>query len=86
MKGDISLLQRHGKHPYLVMLVGAVSGGLGLAFFLGTHKIRNDPTLLLTNKKENPYPWIHVPQSRNLKLYAVNNKFENDGIRTTYLI
>ncbi len=84
MKGDASLF-RHAKHPYLMLLIGAVSGGVGLAFGLGTHILRNDPTLTLTNKKENPYPWIHVPQSRNLKLYAVNNKFENKEVRTTYL-
>ena len=73
MKGDGSLF-KHAKHPYLAFLVGAVSGGLLLGGSYLVHILRNDPTMLLRNKKENPYPWVDVPQQKNLKLYAVNNK------------
>lgn len=76
MKGDGNLF-RHARRPYLTILVAAVGGGIMLGASFLTHILKNDPTLLLRNKKENPYPWINVPQTRNLKLYAVNNKVFN---------
>jgi hypothetical protein len=41
-----------------------------------TRNLRNDPTLLLVNKAKNPYPWLNVDQGTNIKLYAVNAKFD----------
>ncbi|TPX70378.1 hypothetical protein SpCBS45565_g01803 [Spizellomyces sp. 'palustris'] len=63
-------------NPPLVLLVGAVGAGLGAGAFMVTHFLRNDPTVVLTNKKGNPYPWLHVNPDKNLKLYAVNQKFD----------
>ncbi|KAJ3305620.1 hypothetical protein HDV03_001265 [Kappamyces sp. JEL0829] len=71
MKGDGSLF-RHAKHPYLALLVVRI--------------LKTDPTMVLTNKRENPYPWIHVPQNQNLKLFAVANKFDEKGVRETFIL
>lgn len=86
MKGDYSLL-RHAKHPYLAFLVLAVGGGLGLGATYLTSILRNDPTMVIKNKKANPYPWVHVDQSKNLKMYAVNNKFDKgSGVKKSYVL
>ena len=49
MKGDTSLF-RHAKLPYLALLVTAVGAGSGYLI----HILRNNPTIVLRNKKENP--------------------------------
>lgn len=76
------------KNPYLLILGSAVSLGLGGLVYIGYHKLRNDPTLILGNRTKNPYPWIHVRQNENLKLYAVNNKFSEyeDTPRKTFIL
>ena len=53
MKGDTSLF-KHAKNPYLALLITAVGGGLVLGGGYLAHILRNDPTMLLRNKKENP--------------------------------
>ncbi|KAJ3202192.1 hypothetical protein HDU83_005936 [Entophlyctis luteolus] len=63
-------------NPPVMLLVFAVSCGLGGAAFTATHFFRNDPTLLLVNKKKNPYPWLNVDQGTNIKFYSVNQKFD----------
>ncbi|TPX58583.1 hypothetical protein PhCBS80983_g03017 [Powellomyces hirtus] len=63
-------------NPPLVLLAGAVGFGLSAAAFIGTHILKNDPTVVLRRKKDDPYPWIHVTPDQNLKLYSVNRKFE----------
>ncbi|KAI8592189.1 hypothetical protein HDU88_005069 [Geranomyces variabilis] len=63
-------------NPPLVLLCMAVGAGLGGGVFMMSHILRNDPTVVLANKKNNPHPWLHVGQDRNLKLYSVKQKFE----------
>ena len=53
MKGDTSLF-RHAKLPYLALLVTAVGGGLVAGSGYLIHILRNNPTIVLRNKKENP--------------------------------
>ncbi|KAJ3019471.1 hypothetical protein HKX48_002060 [Thoreauomyces humboldtii] len=65
-------------NPPLVFLAAAVSCGLGAGVFMGTHILRSDPTVLVSKntRRNDPYPWLKVGPERNLKLYAVNQKFE----------
>ncbi|KAH6574768.1 hypothetical protein BASA50_007106 [Batrachochytrium salamandrivorans] len=77
---------RHAAKPELAVLVGAVFMGLGGASFMLYRSLATDPTIQLYNKRENPYPWLKVAQDQNIKMYAVNNKFESkEGIRTTFV-
>jgi hypothetical protein len=62
-------------------MAGAVSFGLAGLGFMGYHKIKNDPTLVIMDKVNNPSPYLHVRQNENLKLYAVNQKFEDNSLR-----
>ncbi|KAJ3326066.1 hypothetical protein HDU76_013039 [Blyttiomyces sp. JEL0837] len=65
--------------PFLVLLVSAVGGTLAAGGLLMAHRIRDDPHLVVVNKKDNPYPWLNVDQNTNLKLYAVNRKFDKNA-------
>ncbi|KAK6095312.1 hypothetical protein BDV3_006318 [Batrachochytrium dendrobatidis] len=77
---------RHVTNPVIAILVSAVSLGLGGGTFMIFNALTRDPTVALFNKRENPFPWLNVAQDQNIKLYAVNNKFESkEGIRTTYI-
>ncbi|KAJ3086915.1 hypothetical protein HDU96_004719 [Phlyctochytrium bullatum] len=62
--------------PYLAVLASAV----GLTALTGgwfiSHQLRNNPNVVVVNKRQNPFPWLQVDQGTNLKLYAVNRKFE----------
>ncbi|KAI8929386.1 hypothetical protein BC831DRAFT_444236 [Entophlyctis helioformis] len=71
--------------PNYAILAASVSVGVAYGGFLITRNALNDPFLVVNHKHENPYPWLSVPQDRNLKLYAVNRKFEKGGIKETYL-
>lgn len=75
------------KNPYLLILGGVISFSLGGVIYIGCHKL-NDPTIVFKNRAVNYYPWIYIRQNENLKLYAVNNKFEQyDNIpRETFIL
>ncbi|KAI8832890.1 hypothetical protein BC829DRAFT_448846 [Chytridium lagenaria] len=64
--------------PYLTFLVSAVSVAALTGGWLMSHRIRNDPNVVIFNRKENPFPWLQVDQGTNLKLYAVHRKFEKE--------
>ncbi|KAJ3380198.1 hypothetical protein HDU84_006080 [Entophlyctis sp. JEL0112] len=64
------------KNPPVMVLGFAIAFGLTGAAITAIHALRNDPTLLLYNKKENPYPWLNVSQGTNIKFHAVNQKFD----------
>ncbi|KAJ3103189.1 3-dehydrosphinganine reductase [Phlyctochytrium planicorne] len=74
----ISLVSHMKKFYSLQVLVGAVTLGLGGGAFLMQNVLRKDPTIVLVNKSENPFPWLKVDQGTNLKLYAVNQKFDKN--------
>eukprot|EP00842_Homolaphlyctis_polyrhiza_P000371 jgi/Hompol1/1334/HPOL_002684-RA len=76
---------RHVRLPHLSLLAAAVSFGVVGGVALIWRTLASDSTVVLVNKSENPYPWLHVPQNKNLKLHAVNAKFENGELRTSYL-
>lgn len=42
-----------------------------------SHKLRHDPTII-THSKSDPFPYLRVGPNDNLKLYAVNQKFEQN--------
>lgn len=57
--------------PLFGFVGGTVAGG---SWFL-SHKLRHDPTIV-THAKTDPFPYLRVRPNENLKLYAVNQKFE----------
>ncbi|KAI9352565.1 hypothetical protein BDR26DRAFT_194397 [Obelidium mucronatum] len=65
-----------GQNPPIMLLIAAVGFGLSAAAYTGAHFFRNDPTLLLTNKKANPHRWNDIDQGTNIKFYSVNQKFD----------
>ncbi|KAJ3319849.1 hypothetical protein HDU76_000435, partial [Blyttiomyces sp. JEL0837] len=71
------IIQQFRANPPLTLLALAVTFGVGLGAFTIQNVLRRDPSLVLVNKKANPYPWLHVSQGENLKLYAVNQKFDS---------
>eukprot|EP00842_Homolaphlyctis_polyrhiza_P000370 jgi/Hompol1/1333/HPOL_002683-RA len=82
-----SNILRHLRAPNLAMLVTAVSLTAACGVTLLFRDLRNDPTVVLIKKNENPYPWLHVPQNKNIKLYAVNRKFDQDKeVRKSYIL
>ncbi|KAJ1538785.1 hypothetical protein HK405_013481 [Cladochytrium tenue] len=72
----LTIAQQLRANPPLYLLLGAVAFGVGGGLFFIQRNLRNDPTLVLVNKANNPYPWMHVSQGTNIKLYAVNQKFD----------
>ncbi|KAJ3273836.1 hypothetical protein HDV01_003814 [Terramyces sp. JEL0728] len=84
MKGDSSLF-RGVRKPHNAIIVAAVGTGLFAGFAYLFHIMKNDPTIVWTNKVNNPYPWLNISQNRNLKLYAVNNKFEDSSVKETFI-
>ncbi|KAI8607733.1 hypothetical protein BC830DRAFT_1157948 [Chytriomyces sp. MP71] len=72
----VGMIEAIRKNPPIMLLVGAVTFGLGIAGATTWHAMRNDPTLLLVNKKARPHPWLDMDQTKNIKFYAVNNKFD----------
>ncbi|KAI8898236.1 hypothetical protein BC833DRAFT_648903 [Globomyces pollinis-pini] len=83
LPGDAKLL-RHVRIPALGLLVGAVGFGLGIGGFYIGHILANDPTMVYSNREKNPFPYLNVPQNRNLKLFAVRQKFEDTSVKDTY--
>ncbi|KAJ3026387.1 hypothetical protein HDV00_011976 [Rhizophlyctis rosea] len=69
------------KQPALTLLAGAVGLGLGGAFFMMGHILRKDPTVTIAphTRRNNPHMWLDTPQDKNLKLYAVNQKFDKSN-------
>ena len=61
----------------MIPLAGFVGTTLaGGAWYLG-HKLRHDPTIV-THSKTDPFPYMRVGPNENLKLYSVNQKFEEN--------
>ncbi|KAI8849275.1 hypothetical protein BC829DRAFT_443096 [Chytridium lagenaria] len=73
---NISLTSYLRKYYSLQVLVVAVGVGCGAGVFMMQNVLRRDPTIVMFNRKENPYPWLSVGQADNLKLYAVAQKFD----------
>ncbi|KAJ3022882.1 UNVERIFIED_CONTAM: hypothetical protein HDU68_008871 [Siphonaria sp. JEL0065] len=65
-----------GQNPPILVLFAAVGFGVSIAAYTGSHFFRHDPTLLLTDKKANPHRWNQIDQGTQIKLYAVNQKFD----------
>jgi hypothetical protein len=42
-----------------------------------SRKLRHDPTIV-THHQSDPFPYLKVGPNENLKLYAVNQKFEDN--------
>lgn len=42
-----------------------------------SHKLRHDPTIV-THSKTDPFSYLRAGTNYNLKLYAVNQKFEEN--------
>ena len=42
-----------------------------------SHKMRHDPNIVVHHKTD-PFPYLKVKPNENLKLYAVNQKFEDN--------
>jgi len=72
------------KTPYVATLVVASSAAFVGAAFMGFHYLTNDPTVVLIKKKETPFPYLLLKQDQNIKLYSVNNKFEDSTVKPTY--
>ncbi|TPX45814.1 hypothetical protein SeMB42_g03770 [Synchytrium endobioticum] len=64
----------------LQILVGAVGLGLAAGGFMVGHSLTRDPTVVTskTTKRENPTPFSRLPQTKQIKLYAVNAKYSRD--------
>jgi hypothetical protein len=71
------MIKKHVKNPLFLTLAASVGFGLSMLAYMGYHKLRNDPTLVILDKKKNPYPYLHVKQNENVKLYAVGFKPKN---------
>ncbi len=67
---------------YLVTVVGCAAVG-GCAYLV--YKVRTDNTVNIIGRHENPYPWLHTKKDENIKLYAVNNKFNVKGEYPTFV-
>ncbi|TPX38379.1 hypothetical protein SmJEL517_g00199 [Synchytrium microbalum] len=68
----------YGNAP-LSILVVAVAAGVGLGGYMLGNSLTRDPTIVYSNKRENPHPFAKLPQTTNIKLYAVNQKFEGQA-------
>ncbi len=73
------------KSPRALYHLSAIGLGVTMATTYAAKVLITDPTLVLNEKKSNPYPWIHLPQETNLKLYKVNQRSES-GVRKSYIL
>ncbi|KAJ3126971.1 hypothetical protein HK098_006929 [Nowakowskiella sp. JEL0407] len=67
--------------PPIAVLVTAVGLGCVAATGLMIRNLVVDPFIPFRNKRTIPDPWNNMSQNTNLKLYAVNQKFENNPPR-----
>ena len=61
----------------LIPLAGFVSTTLAGGTWAVAHKLSHDPTIV-THHQTDPFPYLKVGPNENLKLYAVNQKFEDN--------
>ncbi|KAJ3384604.1 hypothetical protein HDU92_003493 [Lobulomyces angularis] len=71
------------KIPFIACVVAVVGATAASGAFIAYHNLQN-PVVVLSNRKENPFPYVNLKQSTNLKLYAVNRKFEG-GVKEHYM-
>ena len=71
--------------PYIIVLLTATSAAVGGGIFTGFHFVTSDPTLVVRNKRENPFPWKNLSQSTNIKLHAVSrSQFKDDVVKESF--
>lgn len=75
------------KQPYVVVLLGMMGLGLSYGAFVTVRKLSQDPHVVVFHRHSNPYPWLSVPQGKNLKLMTAKRKFnpEDHTIKPTFL-
>ncbi len=75
------------KQPYAIILLGMVGVGLSFGAFMTVRKLLLDPDVVIAHRHSNPYPWLSVPQGKNLKLMSARRQFheEDKTVRPTYL-
>ena len=79
------LIQEAVSRPYVILLGLATSAAVGGGLFMGYHFITSDPTLVVRNKRENPFPWKNLSQSTNIKLHAVKKtQFKDDVVKKSF--
>lgn len=61
----------------MIPLAGFVGTTIAGGTWYLSHKMRHDPTIV-THSKTDPFPYLRVQPNDNLKLYAVNQKFEEN--------
>ncbi|KAI8068505.1 NADH-ubiquinone reductase complex 1 MLRQ subunit-domain-containing protein [Gongronella butleri] len=66
------------KHEIIPIYV-TIGGAVGLASWYLTRLARHPETVW--DRKNNPFPWQHVQQNENTKLFAVNAKFDKSYSR-----
>ncbi|KAJ3067880.1 hypothetical protein HDU98_008941 [Podochytrium sp. JEL0797] len=77
----ISFAEGIRRNPPVYLLFTAIGFGISFAAYTGVHFFRNDPTLLLKDKKTIPHPWQLMDQGTNIKFnsfHNVNQKFDKN--------
>ena len=75
------------KEPYLLVLGGMMGAGFAFGAFMTVRKLLVDPDVVITHRHSNPYPWLSVPQGKNLKLISAKRQFneEDKTVKPTFL-
>lgn len=76
----MNFLFRHfSASPSLIPLAGVVGATVGGGIWYLGHKFRKDPEIT-TQSRTDPFPYLRVQPNDRLKLYAVNQKFEDNEL------
>lgn len=82
MSAVVKVLKRE---PFLAILGGMVTFASGGALFMIGRSLSTDPTICLSNRKNNPMPWLDLPQNKNIKIYSPKRHFDDPEVKETYL-
>ncbi|KAI9249669.1 NADH-ubiquinone reductase complex 1 MLRQ subunit-domain-containing protein [Phascolomyces articulosus] len=73
---------RSSKKPEIIPLIVIVSGALGGATFIGLRQARAPD--VSWDHKNNPYPWQEIKDGEQVKLYALNQKYDSKWERSKW--
>ena len=73
---------KKSKKPEIYPLIGSLTCALGGAAYVGVHAAKAPD--VAWNHKTNPYPWQDIKDGEQVKLVALNQKYNNRWERTKW--
>ncbi|KAI8142232.1 NADH-ubiquinone reductase complex 1 MLRQ subunit-domain-containing protein [Fennellomyces sp. T-0311] len=78
----VSHFLKNSKKPEIIPLIVIVSGALGGAAYIGARQAKAPD--VSWDHKGNPYPWQDIKEGEQVKLLALNQKYDGRWERTKW--